>query len=480
MKKKDSRLRIRIFYGILILPTLVWLLLTAIGLSSALDSDTGENRNKHTIDEDVTLATITSEAEAWYDDRVPFRSVLLKLNSTLSYAVEVPYTKLIEPLLLQLANLSYEEDSTASADQSTTASSASPEEETTGDGSAQTTEDGSAEAEGITEGEDSASADSETDDSIADSAIDVVSNEVRILPATYETPVESGYYPYKELAPEVIQGRDNWLFSTESYPDYVGDTMPSEETLQEKLEMLVTVDQLCQEKGIEFYTFVIPNKNVVYPEYMPSVEQAEYSGMNALEDYVQTNSNVHFEYMDDELLGAKVYGQLYYKNDTHWNTRGGLAAYAYMRNTLGLSPINMYEIGSNDTYEYTGDLAVYTGLPMSAFDTEYAQDMLYRTEVTQELVSTGSDYIDEIYSSEPEVDQTVVILGDSFRHALGPYFSRDYAHMYSLNEKLMDEEMAAILNSADVIILEAVERNVFFENHYDQAIAALGAYLQQN
>ncbi len=527
MKKRDSRLRIRIFSCLLIIPTVLWLLLSLTGAAADLDYDTGEKRSKHELSEDTSVSNVTDEVESWYDDRVPFRSVLLSVNSYAAYFAELPYNKIIEPIIRAIANAVLDEDdypkaayltaekdsdsesstvsgsfafgsssegslsdssSDSSSSDSSTDSSADDEDSSEDKDSTDSKKSSSGEKDS-SDSKNSGSSDQDSTDkkdnasssgsSKLPSAVDSALGQVVVLPETYETPKQSGYYPYKELTADVIRGRDGWLFTTESYDDYTGANIPSDEELKEKMDALAVLDSFCREREIELYTFVMPNKNVVYPEYMPSVAQEEDSAANLFEDLVKENTGINFEYLDEELLGCKAYGQLYYKTDTHWNYRGALAAYSYMRNSLGLSPMDLCSIDYEEGEGYSGDLAQYTGLPGIAFEDEYLVNMKYKENLATEIVRDGEDYIDERITEDAENDQTVVLIGDSFRNSLFPYLSKDYTHAYSLNELKLDEEMMEILKSADVIILESVERNLFSEDYYDNTVAALGAVMQE-
>ncbi len=476
MKKRDSRLRIRLFYALLIVPTVLWLLLSLAGLADSLDYDTGEKRSKHEIAEDTSVSDLTSELESYYDDRVPFRSVLLSVNSYVSYIAELPYTKVIEPVIRTIANAVLEEGSYPAA--------LYLQEESTGDsgsdsGSSTASSDSDDDMQESAGSKDSGVDKDEDEDTsdILPSAVDSALGTLLLLPASYEEPKQSGYFPYRELTSDVIRGRDGWLFTTESLEDYTGENMPTDEKLKEKMDALAVLDQFCREREIELYTFVMPNKNVVYPEYMPSIEQTNESAAAAFEDLIHENTGINFEYLDEELLGCKVYGQLYYTTDTHWNDLGALAAYAYMRNTMGLSPVDLSKVTWTKGEEYSGDLAQYTGLPSFSFPDDYSLDIEYQEDTDYEIVRTGDDYIDETVSEDAENDQTVVLIGDSFRHSLFEFISKDYTHAYSLNQLLLDEEMVEILEDADVIILESVERNLFSEDYYDNTVGALGAVL---
>ena len=106
MKRKRAYLRIFIFMVVLVLPSVLWLVFKAAGVTDALDFDLGEKRNKHEIALSKGGANLTSELEAWYNDRVPFRSIILKAEGAVSGAIETPYDKLIEPALIAAVNRS--------------------------------------------------------------------------------------------------------------------------------------------------------------------------------------------------------------------------------------------------------------------------------------------------------------------------------------------------------------------------------------
>ena len=62
---------------VLVLPSVLWMIFKATGAAETLDFDLGEKRNKHEITLSRSGANLTSELEAWYNDRVPFRSIIL-------------------------------------------------------------------------------------------------------------------------------------------------------------------------------------------------------------------------------------------------------------------------------------------------------------------------------------------------------------------------------------------------------------------
>lgn len=95
---------ISIFMSILLLPTLVWGVLMLVSPSTVeeLTFDTGENRTMAAFPTKFDPDTITGDIEDWYNDNLPFRSVLYVTQRDMKNAIEKPYDKYIFPTLLQL------------------------------------------------------------------------------------------------------------------------------------------------------------------------------------------------------------------------------------------------------------------------------------------------------------------------------------------------------------------------------------------
>ena len=98
---------ISVFALFLILPSLLWGVLKIANLFNpdimeAVNFDTGENRAMAKFPTSFNAKTVTSEIEAWYNDNLPFRSVLFGANRTIEGELELPYKNTIQPALIQL------------------------------------------------------------------------------------------------------------------------------------------------------------------------------------------------------------------------------------------------------------------------------------------------------------------------------------------------------------------------------------------
>ena len=101
INKKFALVSVSVFLCVIILPSLLWYAISffAPSIADTLDFDTGENRAKTEMPEQINLATLTADAEAYYNDRVPFRAVLYTFQNDFFNALEKPYINHILPFL---------------------------------------------------------------------------------------------------------------------------------------------------------------------------------------------------------------------------------------------------------------------------------------------------------------------------------------------------------------------------------------------
>ena len=98
---------ITVFLAIIILPAIVWGALQIANLYNpeimqSLDFDTGENRAKAKFPEKFDPQTFTADVEAWYNDHLPFRSVLYSTQHNVEDIMEAPYENHLRPWLLNV------------------------------------------------------------------------------------------------------------------------------------------------------------------------------------------------------------------------------------------------------------------------------------------------------------------------------------------------------------------------------------------
>jgi alginate O-acetyltransferase complex protein AlgJ len=138
-------------------------------------------------------------------------------------------------------------------------------------------------------------------------------------------------YFAKSPVPNVLIGKNNWLFFTESnlIDDFVGaDPFTLEELETWRLNLENKRNWLANQ-GIRYLFVVAPNKQSIYPEYLPDYLQKDrgQTRLQQLLAYLNTHSDLPILDLSTVLTGEKKRHRIYHITDTHWNECGAYAAY---------------------------------------------------------------------------------------------------------------------------------------------------------
>lgn len=249
---------------------------------------------------------------------------------------------------------------------------------------------------------------------------------------------------------QVIVGKDHWLFFQKTLDDYRGDGVLSTEEIDQIVYTISLINDYVSSQGSEFRFVIAPNKNSVYPEYMPSnyLGKNETSNMNLLSEKLSSDY-----YVDVFPVLSEEDEITYLSRDSHWNNMGAYLAFEEIMDSLNLEmnfSISDYEIRE----DFKGDLddMLYpTGGKLIeqyyyTFDTEYEYTSRFKTlddiRITTES-ATG--------------EGKALVYRDSFGEALIEYFARQFATLEYSRVVPYDFSNA---KDYDYIILEIVERNL--------------------
>ena len=248
---------------------------------------------------------------------------------------------------------------------------------------------------------------------------------------------------------QVLAGKEHWLFfksetDGESIPDYMGTNRYDEATMEKLLTQFEAFEAKLSDRGIALYVLCIPNKEIVYEEYMPDnyVRIFTPSRGEQLTEYVNTHSDITMVYPLHALQEAKQYGQLYYSTDTHYNHMGAFVVLQeFFRVVYGESrtPDTVQFLIPWD--DYAGDLATVAGV-----EGEYRQDDVYTINI-------------ETVDHSQWHDQCVLIIGDSFADFLCSEAALYYREAYSVEVGAYDESLLDLYRP-DIVIWETGERRL--------------------
>lgn len=263
----------------------------------------------------------------------------------------------------------------------------------------------------------------------------------------------------------VVYGKDDWLFYNSSSDGdpitcYRGTNLMTENALAEYKERLILVRDRLKKYNKELVLFIAPNKEQVYSEYMPDRIEvvSDFSRSDQLVQYLTGNSDINVVYPFDELLQEKTKYQMYYKNDTHWNELGGFIGAQQLLEVINGNRKYLDEMDISQREEVIGDLAKMENLQEVLPKDKKTDIKNYYTEINVENVTKDRKDFRQ-YISDSENNQTILMLGDSFREAMEPYISKhfaksDFYHFHDVNS----EDITA--PAADIIVIEVVERYV--------------------
>src|SRR5207249_4855988 len=126
--------------------------------------------------------------------------------------------------------------------------------------------------------------------------------------------------------PSVILGRSGWLFfaGDEALASYRAVQPFTEVELAAWQRRIETRRDWLAERGICYLVVIAPNKETIYPEFMPeSLNRVRpVTRLDQLVAHLRAHSSVAVVDPRDALRTAKAGGILYLRTDTHWNDVG--------------------------------------------------------------------------------------------------------------------------------------------------------------
>lgn len=249
--------------------------------------------------------------------------------------------------------------------------------------------------------------------------------------------------------PDVLIGSSNWLFFTgdQSIEDYVGDNAVSNYLLAKWGDELQRRHEWMKAHGIAYFFVVTPNKQTIYPEFMPTalvrgrlsrreriIGALDASGRSALL-YDLTPSIAAIKRNSTQVL--------YHPLDSHWNDLGAYWGYHYLAGDIrkmGASLIHPLDIPIRDfpkLFSRWGDLASMMGFshgyPFQVEDIQYEGPALNCGKpVVADLALSMADTLEEkaFECDAAPAESRAVIFHDSMTFPMRPYFNSSFRRTY--------------------------------------------------
>lgn len=258
---------------------------------------------------------------------------------------------------------------------------------------------------------------------------------------------------------DVIIGKDDWLYYTPTVQDYVNEAKITEVGAKHIGHVLEMMQDYAEENGAKFIFTSAPNKNSIYPEYMPArYICSEQSDTLTLIEQALSNTDVCYCPLRTILSEQKTTDvSLYHKWDTHWNNYGARIAFDALMDTAGLEHMDYTDVSYTIEQNWDGDLSQML-YPTSEkkdenviYDYEPSYSYLGRFRSTDDL---------SIRTHNPTAqEQSLLMFRDSFGRALIPFLAEDFSSTTFLRADHYPMDTLEQTPS-DVVILELVERNL--------------------
>ncbi len=261
----------------------------------------------------------------------------------------------------------------------------------------------------------------------------------------------------------VIEGREKWLFYAldSSIADYQGTNLMSENKMRRYLLKLNELHLLCEEKGKRVYYLIPPNKEQVYPEYMPDYPvQETYKRLPRLVDYIRANSGVRISYPLHELSVEKGICRTYLRNDTHWTNCGAYVGAQTLYQMMGLPLSPLIGQARSEIPVPDGDLIHLGRLPKEEYEGDFDYIVNYKPEIL--CVSPQESRFNELVYMSASTSENLcraVVIGDSYALKMTPFLMKDFSHLMVVHRNLVHEPLVEqTIREADVIVIETLER----------------------
>lgn len=251
-------------------------------------------------------------------------------------------------------------------------------------------------------------------------------------------------------SPQVIRGRDGFLFFAESlYTEPLTD-----QELAALTDKLTALEQALAADGRRLIILIAPDKASVYPEMLPLHVLPRQP--DPLQQANASLRDAGLTVLDAQglLTAHKGEGLLYFRGDSHWNTRGArIICQELMRLTGTEAPDHADAPLLPGT---AGDLTLLCqpGTPPTEPDASPDIPRAYRTA---RPMRTADDA--RIQTTSTTTSLSLLVVRDSFGRGLLPYLANTAGRMtFSRSDQDVPAQAAAA--KADWVVIEVAQRNL--------------------
>jgi len=272
------------------------------------------------------------------------------------------------------------------------------------------------------------------------------------------------YFLFKETPmKDVIIGKEGWLYYDPkkndgiTMEDFYGNVNYTPEKLKIIQTKLHNLNEFLKSKNTRFLFFITPNKNSIYPEYLPtnlSSKKASFTRYDQIKD-ILIRENI--ETIDlKSIFSEKIIqdkNNLYYKTDSHWNYLGAYYGYKSIFDKL---KIQSKDYTFHEKFHPGGDLAEMLSIDYLIFEKDY----LSSTDILSQGECKSIYSKDSFYCENNENSQRLVMFRDSFSIWLVPYMKQHFSRSTYLWGTANIDLSIIEKEKVDIVIIQMVERHL--------------------
>jgi alginate O-acetyltransferase complex protein AlgJ len=259
---------------------------------------------------------------------------------------------------------------------------------------------------------------------------------------------------------DVVIGKDGWLYYTgeKSMDDYRGVLPFAAGELEDWVRFFQGYNDWLERRGIPFLVLIAPDKQSVYPEFLPKGIR-KVTGSTRLDELtlaLKGESNLRVVDLRSALREAKgQYSELYYRTDTHWSASGAYIAYREIIRrveekypAIRALPYNYPSYAGN--YD-AGDETKMLGLP------RVWREVPPHLPLSLPNSQTPEGYL--LVLGPNPASPRIAILGDSFLFPLVDYLAQTFAATIVSRSGVLNTAMIDKYHP-DIVLFEIVERKL--------------------
>lgn len=248
----------------------------------------------------------------------------------------------------------------------------------------------------------------------------------------------------------VVLGSKGWLYYGETVDDYMGLGL-ADAQLTAAARNLALMQEYVLSLGGRFVFTIAPNKNSLYPEYMPGRVPAGRGANRERLPALLELAGVNYVDLYSPFLSCGE--ALYYETDSHWTNRGAALAADTLLRSLDMAS-DWFSAEFAPAGGHRGDL--YEMLYPTGTRTEEETAPVFSHVTSAD--PNGGDAIN-IRTSSDAPGGALLCFRDSFGRALYPYLADGFAEALFSRQSAYDLTRMDELG-ADTVIIELVERNI--------------------